>query len=185
MQRHHPNRRQSCHQLDNKYQQHPQPRQHSRHHRHSRAGHITQSTQRRLDDAGKRSTTGTAKENLDQDSKTNTSQPLISTHAEQSSRVSDSLQESRNGTATVLQKKNSLSHQLRRAIFYASATLRKQYSRHTSMTLTRTTETLSILNGGYMNHHDAEAYGDRDHTPWRKSYTNMTPRTRDYAVTFV
>jgi hypothetical protein len=36
-----------------------------------------------------------------------------------------------------------------------------------------------------MNHHDAEAYGDRDHTPWRKSYTNMTPRTRDYAVTLV
>jgi hypothetical protein len=150
------------------------------------------STRQRVEDyspairrAGKRSTTGTAKGNLDRDSKTNTSQPLILIQAEQSSRVSDSPQESRNGTATALQKKNSLSHQLRRVIFYASATLRKQYFRHTSMTLTRTTrttETLSTLNGGYMNHHDAEAYGDRGHTPWRKSYTNMTPKTRSNVI---
>ncbi len=103
----------------------------------------------------------------------------------QPTKLSDSLQESRNGTATTLQKRNSLSQMLRRVIFSASATLRKQYSRHTSMTLTRTTETSSISNRGCMNHHGAEACGGRDHTPWRKSYTNMTPRTRDYAVTLV
>ena len=89
MQRHHPNRRQSRHQLDNKYQQHLQPRQRSRRHRHGRAGYNNQPTQRRPDAAGKRSTTGTAKGDLDEDSKTNISQPLISIHAEQKSRASD------------------------------------------------------------------------------------------------
>ena len=182
MQRHHPNRRQSCHQLDNQYQQYLQPRQRSRHHRHGRAGHNHQPTRRRRDAAGKRSTTGIARGNPDQGSKTNTSQHLTSTHAEQSLKASDSPLESRNGITLAFHTKTSMRHQLRRVICYASAMLKGQYNHRTSLTLTRTTETLSNLNRGYMNHQDAEAYGDQGHTPWRKSYTNMIPKTRGNVV---
>jgi hypothetical protein len=51
------------------------------------------------------------------------------------------------------------------------------------MTLIRTTGTSSLVNGFYTNHRDEEAYGDHGHTPWLKSYTNITLSTRDYAVT--
>ena len=183
MQRHHPNRRQSYHQLDKKHQQHLQPRQRSRYHRHSRAGYNDQPTQRRRGAAGKRSTTGTIKRNSDKDSKTNTSQRLTSTHAEQSLKVSDSPLESRNGIAIAHQKKNSLSYQLRR-VFYGSATSTKQCNHGICTTPRRMTQTF-IANRYYTNHNDAEACGDRGHTHWQRSYSNMIPMTRDDADTNV
>ena len=108
------------------------------------AGVAVQQRERRRDAAGKRSTTVTTKRNRDQDSKTNTSQPLTSTHAEQSLRASDSPLESRNGIVIALQKKNSLSYKLRR-VFYASATLKEQYSRYICMTPRRMTRTFTSI----------------------------------------
>ncbi len=55
----------------------------------------------------------------------NTSQHPTLTHADQSSRVSDLLPESRNGIATAYQKINLWSYQLRR-VSYGSATPNKQ-----------------------------------------------------------
>ena len=55
----------------------------------------------------------------------------------QSSKVSDSLPESRNGIATAFQKTNLESYQLRR-VFYDSATPNKQYHHDTCTTPTRT-----------------------------------------------
>ncbi len=60
---------------------------------------------------------------------------------------------------------NPLSYKLRRVISSASATMRRWNNRHTSMTPTRTTETLAISNTGCMNHHGVGAYGHRGHTP--------------------
>ncbi len=178
MQRRHPNRRQSCHQLDNQYQQHLQPRQRSRHHLHSRAGYNNQPTQRRRDAAGKRSTTGTAKGNRDQDSKANTCQHLTSTHADLSLRASDSPPELRNGIAIALHTKSSLSYQLRR-VSYGSATSTKQYNHGTCTTPRRMTQISFIVNRCYTTHHDAEACGDQGHTPWQRSYMIMILKTKN------
>ena len=168
MQSHHQDRRQPCHQLQHRLDKHHhchlQPRQRSRHHRHSRAGYNDQQTQRRQDAAGRRSTTGPVKRNRDQDSRTNTSPLLTSIHAEQSFRVSDSPLESRNGIAFAYQMKNSLSYQLRR-VSCGSAILKKQYSRHTFMTLIKTKKIFTAITW-YTTHHDAEASGHRGHTPW-------------------
>ena len=60
--------------------------------------------------------------------------------------------------------------------------LRKQYSRYASMTLTRTTQILFIVNRCYTNHHDAEACGDRDHTPCQRSYMNSKPMMMDVVI---
>jgi hypothetical protein len=167
MQSHHQDRRQPCHQLQHRLDKHHhchlQPRQRSRHHRHSRTGYNDQQTQRRQDAAGRRSTTGPVKRNRDQDSRTNTSPLLTSTHAEQSFRVSDSPLESRNGIAIAYQMKNSLSYQLRR-VSCGSAILEKQYSRHTFMTLIKTKKIFTTITW-YTTHHDAEASGHRGHTP--------------------
>ena len=35
----------------------------------------------------------------------------------------------------------------------------------------------------YTNHHDADACGDRGHTPWQRSYMNMILKTKDNVVT--
>jgi hypothetical protein len=79
----------------------------------------------------------------------------------------------------MLQKKNSLSHQLRRVIFYGSVISTRQYNHGICTTPRKMTQISSIVNGFYTNHRDKEAYGDQGHTPWRKLYTNMIPKTRD------
>ena len=182
---HHPNWRQLYHQpqhqLDGQHHCHLQPRQCNRHHPHSRAGYNDLPTPRRRGVAGRRSTTGTTKRNQDHDSRTNTSPRLTSTHAEQSSNASDLLPEYMNGITIAYQMKNPRSYQLRR-VSYGSATSTKQYNHGICMTPRRMTETF-IANRCCTNHHNAEASGDRGHTPWQRSYTNMIPKTRDDVVT--
>ena len=98
----------------------------SRHHRRSRVGYNDQPTQRRRDTAGTWSTTGTVKRNKDQDLRTDTSPLLTSTHAEQSSKASDSLLPGyRNGITIAYQMKNPRSYRLRR-VSCVSATLTDQ-----------------------------------------------------------
>jgi hypothetical protein len=180
MQSHHQDRRQLCYQLqhqqDGHHHNHRQPRQRSRHHRHSRAGYNDQLTQRRR---GRRSTTSIAKRNQDHDSRKNTSPLFTSTHAEQSLKASDLLPESRNGIVIAYRRNNPRRYQLRR-VPYGSVTLTKQYNHNTCITLIKTTDTLITW---YMNHQNAEACGDRGHTPWQRSYTNMTTKTRDNVFT--
>ena len=117
----------------------------------------------------------------DHDSKTNTSQHLISTLAEQSLKASDSLLEFRDGIAIAHQTKNSRSCQLRR-VSYGPATLTKQYNHGICTTPKMMTQTV-IANRFYTNHHDAEVCGDRGYTPWQRSYMNMILKTKDNVVT--
>jgi hypothetical protein len=144
------------------------------------AGYNDQPTQRRRGAAGKKSITGTTKRNRDQDSRTNTSPLLTSTHAEQSLKVSDSPLESRNGIAIAHQMKNSLSYQLRR-VFCGSAILKGQYNRHTYMTLIKMTEIFTAVTWT-TTHHNAAVSGHRGHTPCQRSYTNTKTKTRDNAL---
>jgi hypothetical protein len=95
-------------------------------------------------------------ESQDHDSRTNTSQRLTSTHAEQSLKASNSLLEFRNGIAIAHQTKNSRSCQLRR-VSYGPATLTKQYNHSICTTPRMMTQTV-IANRFYTNHHDAEAW---------------------------
>ena len=79
--------------------------------------------------------------------------------------------------------KNSLSYQLRR-VSYGSATSTKQYNQGICMTPRRMTQ-IFIVNRSYTNHHDADACGDRGHTPWQRSYMNMILKTKDNVATNV
>jgi hypothetical protein len=172
MQRHHSNRRQPYHQLDKQHQQHLQPRQRSRHLRHSRAGYNDQPTQRRRGAAGKRSTTGTIKRNSDQDSKTNTSQRLTSTHAEQSLKVSDS------PLAIAHQMKNSLSYRILR-ISDTEKAVQPPYLYDPD----KDDRDLHLDHMEYDPPQRSSEWAPRPYvTLWQRSYTNIIPMMRDNAV---
>ena len=96
----------------------------------------TAETRRHREEEYPRGTKTTIRERIQVHSSPHTA---VSTHTQQSLRVSDSPLESRNGTAVEYQQmKNSLSYQLRR-VSCGSAILKKQYNRHIYMTLIKTT----------------------------------------------